>query len=269
MDFLDALNISLKEGRNFSPAFPADTADAIILNETAVKQLGVPSPVLGQQIVWAEDDDTTYYAKVIGVVKDFHFTSMRSEIKPFAFVTDNNRQWYFAAKLQGKDISSSISHIESAWKANVSDRPFQYYFLDETYNKLYQSERNFRIIFVYITILIIIIACLGLFGLASFMTQQRTKEIGIRKVLGASVSGIVTLLSKDFLKLIGIAALIAFPVAWLAMNKWLEDFAYRINISWWIFLIAAIISLLIAFLTISFQAIKAAIVNPVKSLRTE
>ncbi|MEO8150787.1 MAG: ABC transporter permease [Bacteroidia bacterium] len=268
-DFIDALNLSLKEGRGFSPKFMGDTADGIILNETAVKQLGIKEPVLGKQIVWSENDDTTYYAKVIGVIKDFHFTSLRSEIKPFAFVTDPNRQFYFAAKLNGDNIQKTISQVQAVWNKSVPERPFQYFFLDDTYNKLYRSERNFRIVFLYITALAIIIACLGLFGLASFMTQQRVKEIGIRKVLGASVSGIVSLLSKDFLKLILIAALIAFPVAWFAMQKWLQDFAYRIQINWWIFLVAALSALVIALLTISFQAIKAAIANPVKSLRTE
>jgi putative ABC transport system permease protein len=267
-DFLDVLNLQLKEGRSFSPQFMSDTADAIILNETAVKQLGIHGPVLGQQIVWSENDDTTYYAKIIGVVKDFHFTSFRSEIKPFGFVTDLNRQYYFAVKLDAKNVSTTIAALKSVWDKNVS-RPFQYFFLDDTYDKLYQSERNFKIIFLYITFLAIVISCLGLFGLTSFMTQQRIKEIGIRKVLGASVSGIVAMLSKDFLKLILIAAVISFPVAWFAMNKWLQDFAYRINISWWIFIIAAMGAFVIAFFTISFQAIKAAITNPVKSLRTE
>jgi putative ABC transport system permease protein len=268
-DFLDALNLHLKEGRGFSPQFMHDTADAVILNETAVKQLGIKAPVIGQQVVWAEDRDTTYYATVIGVVKDFHFTSLRSEIKPFAFVTDLNRQHYFAVKLRAENISNTIAQIETVWQKQIPSRPFQYFFLDDTYNKLYQSERNFRIIFLYITVLAIIIACLGLFGLASFMTQQRIKEIGIRKVLGASISGIVALLSKDFLKLIFIAALIAFPVAWYAMHKWLEDFAYRIDIAWWIFVVASLAALTIALVTISFQAIKAALTNPVKNLRTE
>jgi putative ABC transport system permease protein len=271
----------LKEGRNFSPAFPADTltkgiagtterhAGGIILNETAVKQLGIPSPAIGKQLVYNKQNDTTWYVEVIGVVKDFHFASMRNEIKPFGFLADNNRQFYFTVKLDGSNMSSSIEKIQATWNKRVSTRPFQYFFLDETYAKLYASEQNFKTIFLYITAIAIFISCLGLFGLSSFITQQRTKEIGIRKVLGASVSTIVGMLSKDFVKLVIIAAIIAFPVAWYAMNTWLQDFVYRINISWWVFALAGFAALLIALATISFQAIKSALANPVKSLRTE
>lgn len=266
-DFLATMNMTLLQGRTFTN--PADTADAIILNETALKQLSVPSPALGQQIVWAEDDDTAYYATIIGIVKDFHFTSLRSDIKPFAFVTDNNRQSFYSIKLNSKDVNATILQIGELWSKTGTERPFQYYFLDETFNKLYKSERNFQTVFFYITTIVIIIACLGLFGLVSFMTEQRKKEIGIRKVLGASVAGILTLLSKDFLKLVALAALLAFPIAWWTMNEWLQDFAYRINISWWIFLIAALVALMIAGATITLQTFKTAVSNPVKSLRTE
>jgi putative ABC transport system permease protein len=279
-DYLDALNIQIKEGRGFSSRFLSDTlsngtpgtrerqSGGIILNETAVKDLGVPSPVVGRQLVYGENNDTTWYVTIVGVVRDFHFTSMHSEIKPFAFFT-GGRQWYYAVKLNGNNISNTIARINHIWNKNVKTRPFQYFFLEETYAKLYQSEMNFKRIFFYITFIAIFIACLGLFGLSSFITEQRTKEIGIRKVLGASVSGIVGMLSKDFLKLVAIAALIAFPVAWWTMNKWLRDFVYRIHIGWWIFLAATVIALMIALITISSQAIKAAVVNPVKSLRTE
>jgi len=268
-DYLKTLDIELKEGRSFSKEFPSDTADAIILNETAVKQLGVPEPVLGQQIVWDESDDTVIYAKVVGVVKDFHFTSLKNEIKPFAFVTDNNRQWYLTVKLNGADMQKTIQQIQSVWEKQVKSRPFQYFFLDETYGKLYKAEQNFKTIFFYITAVAIFIACLGLFGLSAFTIAQRTKEIGIRKVLGASVSGIVRMLSGDFIKLVFIAAIIALPIAWWVMHQWLLDFVYRVNIGWWVFVTAIALSLLISLATISFQAIKAAISNPVKSLRTE
>ena len=268
-DYLDALNIELKEGRGFSPAFPSDTSDAIILNETAVKHLGIPEPAVGQQIVWDESADTVIYAKVIGVVKDFHFTSMKNEIKPFAFVTDNNRQWYLSVKLAGSDMQQSIQQIKSTWEQQVKSRPFQYFFLDETYAKLYKAEQNFKSIFFYVTVIAIFIACLGLFGLSAFTIAQRTKEIGIRKVLGASVTGIVGMLSADFIKLVAIAALIALPLAWWAMHQWLLDFVYRVNIGWWVFVAAIAVAILIALVTISFQAIKAAVTNPVKSLRTE
>jgi putative ABC transport system permease protein len=280
-DYLDALNIKIKEGRGFSSQFLSDTmnngapgtkernAGGIILNETAVKDLKIPSPVIGQQIAWDNDNDTTWYLKVVGVVKDFHFTSMKNEIKPFAFIWQPRRQAYFTVKLGGNNLNATIAKIRNTWSQNVSSRPFQYFFLDETYSQLYQSEINFKKIFFYITFIAIFIACLGLFGLSSFITEQRTKEIGIRKVLGASVSGIVGMLSKDFVKLVLIAAFIAFPLAWWAMHKWLQDFVYRISIGWWVFIAAAVIALLIALITISSQAIKAAIANPVKSLRTE
>ncbi len=268
-DYLNTLDIKLKEGRGFSRDFPSDTADAIILNETAIKQLGVPEPVLGQQIAWDERDDTIIYAKVVGVVKDFHFTSLKNEIKPFAFVTDNNRQWYLTVKLDGANMQRTIQQIQSVWEKQVKSRPFQYFFLDDTYAKLYKAEQNFKTIFFYITAVAIFIACLGLFGLSAFTIAQRTKEIGIRKVLGASVTGIVRMLSGDFIKLVLVAAVIAFPISWWVMHQWLLDFVYRVNIGWWIFVAAIALAVVIALATISFQAIKAAIANPVKSLRTE
>ena len=175
----------------------------------------------------------------------------------------------FTVKLDAADIRNTIAGLEKKWSKFSPDWPFQYHFLDDTYAGLYQSEERFNKIFLYLTVLAIIIACLGLFGLAAFIAEQRTKEIGIRKVLGASVAGITSMLSKDFLKLVLVAIVIATPVAWWAMNKWLQDFAYRINISWGIFELAGMIALLIAVVTVCFQAIRAAIANPVKSLRTE
>ena len=281
-DFLDVLDIQMTEGRKFSPEFVTDTMNttvstgqldqvigSIIINEKAAKDLGIPLPAVGKQIVWGNDGDTTYYLNIIGVAKDFHFTSLKNQIKPFVFVNNPRRWGNFTIKLGGANISQSIASVKKIWDQNVKTRPFQYSFLDETYAGLYKSEMNFKTIFFYITFIAIFIACLGLFGLSAFITEQRTKEIGIRKVLGASVSGIVGMLSKDFVKLVIVAALIAFPVAWWTMNKWLQDFVYRINIGWWVFAAAAVIALLIAFITISSQAIKAAIANPVKSLRTE
>jgi putative ABC transport system permease protein len=271
----------MKEGRFFSQAFLSDTlnegipgtkerdAGSVVLNERAVKDLQVPSPVIGQQLVWNTENDTTWYVKVIGIAKDFHFTSMKNEIKPFAFFWEPNRVDNFTIKLDGADMQGKIANIKSVWDKNVTTRPFQYSFLDETYARQYKSEMNFKSVFFYITFIAIFIACLGLFGLSSFIMEQKTKEIGIRKVLGASVTGIVSLLSKDFVILIIIATLIAFPIAWWAMNKWLQDFVYRININWWIFIAAGVMALLIAMITVSFQAVKAAIANPIKSLRTE
>jgi putative ABC transport system permease protein len=281
-DFLDALNIEIKEGRGFSPKFLSDTMTngipggpleqtigGIVINETAAKDLGISSPAAGKQIVWSTDGDTTYYLSIVGVVKDFHFSSLRNGIKPFAFINNPNRQWYFTIKLSTDNIKGTLAQLENNWNKFSPERPFQYSFLDETFSKLYQSESRFQKVFISLVILGILIACLGLLGLATFASQQRIKEIGIRKVLGASVTSVVGLLSKDFLKLVIIALIVAAPIAWYAMNKWLQDFAYRIHIEWWVFPLAGIIAVLIAFITISFQAIKAAIANPVKSLRTE
>jgi putative ABC transport system permease protein len=280
-DYLNVLGIQLKEGRGFSPDFPADTMTnesnrqleedigSIVLNEKAVKDLGVPSPAIGQRIEWGRDGDTIYYVRLIGVTKDFHFASFRNEIKPFAFVAVPARVNNLTVKLSGQNVSSTMQQIENKWKQFSPDRPFQYFFLDETFAQLYKAEANFQKVFVVLVALSIIIACLGLFGLAAFTAEQRTKEIGIRKVLGASVAGITTMLSKDFLKLVIVSILIATPVAWWAMSLWLQNYAYRIQINGWIFLLAAVISILIAVITVSFQAIKAAVVNPVKSLKTE
>ncbi|MGH2564840.1 MAG: ABC transporter permease, partial [Ginsengibacter sp.] len=207
--------------------------------------------------------------KVIGVAGDFHYTSFRTEVKPFAFVDIPMRMGNFTVKLSTDNIKSTLAQLENTWKKFSPERPFEYTFLDETYERLYQSENRFEKVFIGMVILGIVIACLGLFGLATFAAQQRIKEIGIRKVLGASTAAISTMLSGDFLKLVMIALIIAIPAGWYFMNKWLQDFAYRINISWWMFVAAGLLAVAIAMITVSFQAIKAAIANPVKSLRTE
>jgi putative ABC transport system permease protein len=172
-------------------------------------------------------------------------------------------------KMSAGNASATINEIEALWKRMAPSEPFTYSFMNEDFNRMYNSEQRIGKIFVSFAILAILIACLGLFGLATYAAEQRTKEIGIRKVLGATVTNIVTMLSKDFLKLVLIAAIIAFPVAWWAMHKWLQDFAYRIDISWWVFAVAAIAAIVVALFTISFKAIKAALTNPVKNLRTE
>lgn len=280
-NYLNVLGIQIKEGRGFSANFPADTLTeisnktleqdigSIVLNEKAVKDLGVPSPVIGQRIQWGSDGDTSYYVKLIGVTKDFHFASFRNEIKPFAFLAIPRRLDNLTVKLSPQNVPSTIREIKSRWKQFAPDRPLQYYFLDETFAQLYKAESNFQKVFIVLVTLSIVIACLGLFGLAAFTAERRTKEIGIRKVLGASVVNISAMLSKDFLKLVLISIVIATPLAWWAMYVWLQDYAYRIQINGWIFFFAALLSILIAVVTISFQAIKAAIANPVKSLRTE
>jgi len=212
--------------------------------------------------------------KVIAVVKDFNIESLRNIIAPFALFHISSQTYgpnadYISVRLQPGNMNDYLHELESNWKNFAPATPFDYSFLDEEFDALYRSEQRMGTVFSIFTFLSIFVACLGLFGLSVYTAERRTKEIGVRKVLGASVQSIVTLLSKDFLKLVFISAIVAFPLAWLAMNKWLEDFAYRIAIEWTVFVFAAFAALLIALLTISFQAIKAAIANPVKSLRTE
>ena len=281
-DYLDVVGIEMKEGHGFSATYPADTMNngipngpleqnigGIVINETAVKEFGLGYPAVGKQFLWGNDGDTSYYVSVIGVTKDFHFTSLKNEVKPFGFICVPRNGFNFTVKLSADNIKATLSQLEKEWKQFRTERGFEYVFLDDTFSKLYASEARFQKLFISLVILGILIACLGLLGLATFSAQQRVKEIGVRKVLGASVPHVVALLSKDFLKLVIIALILAVPVAWYLMSEWLKDFAYRVNIEWWIFLVAAVIAIIVAFVTISTQAIKAAISNPVKSLRTE
>jgi len=275
-DYVDALGIRLKEGRSFSKKFPTDIRinppdnqsneliGSVILNETAVKELGIQEPAVGKNIFLGQN-----YLRVIGVVKDFHFTSFHNKIKPFAFINDPRRMGNFTIKLSTNNIKVTLAQLQDAWHKFSPERPFEYVFLDETYGKLYQSEIHFEQLFTSLVILGILIASLGLFGLSTFVAQQRVKEIGIRKVLGASLFTITKLLSADFMKLVWIAIVIASPIAWYVMHKWLQGYAYRININWFTFFIAGLLAVAIAMVTVSFQSIKAAVANPVESLRTE
>jgi putative ABC transport system permease protein len=267
-DFVPTYSIPMAAGRNFSREYGTDTS-GFVLNESAVRSIGWKSP---QEAVGKDFKYGNTKGHVIGVVKDFHFESMHQSIVPLVLCMFPPSAYYFnnlSVKFSGNNIAASLSYLENTWKKFLPDIPYQYAFLDENFDKLYEAEQRQGNIFTIFACIAIFIACLGLFGLSAFAITQRIKEIGIRKVLGADVSTIVTLLSKDFLKLVLIAAIIAFPVAWYFMHKWLQDFAYRINMPWWIFIIAGIIASIIALFTISFQAIRAAIANPVKSLRTE
>jgi putative ABC transport system permease protein len=264
--FLPTMGVEFHEGRNFSKNFGTDTS-AIVLNEAAVKQLGLQEPLLGQPIVSNQADSTTM--NIIGVVKDFHFTSFHDPIKPFGFVLSSQGSDGTMFVKINKDTRQAITMIEQAWKTAIPNRPFEYSFQDEQVNKIHEVEGRFGALFSYLTLLAILIACLGLFGLAAYTVQQRRKEIGIRKVLGASVSNITLTLSSNFLLLIAIAFIIAIPIALYAMNSWLDNFAYRITITWQVFVVAGIIVFFIAILTVSYQAVKAGLANPVKSLRTE
>ena len=267
-EFLPTLKIELKEGRNFFNHPVADSA-SIILNEKAVEELHLKKPYLGQRIDWDDEAGKTHPVTIVGIAKDFHFTSLHETIKPFGFIAEEDNGSTFFLKLHSKNLSKDISAIEKIWLKYNPDKPFAYTFQDEQLAKQYQSDRKFKNLFSCITILAMLIACLGLFGLSVFTTEARRKEIGVRKVLGASAGSLFNLLSKDFLLLVVIAFIVAVPVAWLAMSNWLQHYAYRITVSWLLFLAAGGTAILIAFITISFQAIKAAVSNPVKSLRTE
>ncbi len=269
-NFIPTYEISLIAGRNFSRTYGTDTSNFII-NETAAKAVGWKS---GEQAVGKDFRYGGTTGHIIGVMKDFHFESLHQEISPLIFImpaSSPGQSPYgkISIKISGENISSTLATIKNTWQKFLPQLPYQYTFLDENFSKLYDAEQKQETIFTTFACIAIFIACLGLFGLSAFAISQRVKEIGVRKVLGADVSNIVVLLSKDFLKLVMIAAGIAFPVAWYAMYNWLQGFAYRINIQWWVFIIAALAAVCIALFTISFQAIKAAIANPVKSLRTE
>jgi putative ABC transport system permease protein len=268
-DFLDVMDVSLKEGRSFLREHGTDTS-AIVINEVAVKQLAIKEPVLGSRLLWATDDQgSPIYATVIGVIENFHFTSFHEPIKPFGFVINESDLNTIFVKVSNENLSASITAIEKMWQKVVPDRPLELGFQDEQIAKLYSNEQKFQKLFSYFMIVAILIACLGLLGLSAFTAQQRTKEIGIRKVLGASVLNITQLLSTDFLKLVIMAIAISIPLAWYLMNRWLEGFAYHMEISFGIFALASLVAIGIAVLTVSFQSVKAGLTNPVKSLRSE
>lgn len=266
-DYLSTLGIGLSAGRNFSKSFATDSA-AVLVNEAAVKQFGWTNPI-GQRIKTvgngSAESRKTY--TVVGVAKNFHFESMHQSIAPLIMMYGGDR-FQMALRIRTDDMPGLLKTLEKTWKSQT-DSPFSYTFLNERFNKMYESEQRIGALFGIFAGLAVVIACLGLFGLAAFTTLQRTKEIGVRKVLGASVVSIVTLLSKDFLNLIIVAIFIATPLAWYGMNQWLKDFAYKIDIEWWVFALAGLLTVSTALLTISFQSIKAALMNPIKSLKSE
>jgi len=266
-DFISTYGVKVLAGRGFSREFGVDTA-AFLINEAAARVLGFKN---NEEAIGKDFGYGNRRGKLVGVFNDFHFESMHQKIVPLVLLVPRSPNAFgnISIKVTGSGTTAALSHIEKTWKKFLPEAPYQYTFLDENFSTLYQAEERQRKLFTTFACLAIFIACLGLFGLSAFAISQRVKEIGIRKVLGANTGMIVTLLSKDFLKLVALSALIAFPVAWFAMHKWLQDFAYRINMPWWVFIIAGIVAGLIALITISFQAVKAAVANPVKSLRTE
>ncbi len=267
-DFIPTYQMHVLQGRNFSKEF-SDSA-SVILNETAAKQIGWKDAV-GKYLAYPGNNQRF---RVIAVVKDFNVSSLHEAIEPFALFHNASKTYdlghsYVTVRFRASNMKDYLSDLGNKWKQFVPGTPFDYSFLDSEFDSLYRSEQLMGTVFGIFTFLSIFVACLGLFGLSLYTVERRTNEIGVRKVLGASVQNIVALLSRDLLKMILISAVVAFPVAWIAMAKWLEDFAYRTDIRWWIFLLAALSAVVVALLTVSYQSLRAALANPVKSLRSE
>jgi putative ABC transport system permease protein len=267
-NYIPTLDIKMAQGRNFSLQYPTDST-GVIINEAAAKFLS-GKDVLNKPLYEIQDIKTKSLKTlhIIGVIKNFNFSSLRDVVSPLAF-SFGKSNGCISLRINSADIPEVLTQIKNEWKKMAPGQPFDSSFMDEDFNKLYETEQRTGQLFITFAILAILIACLGLFGLVAYAAEQRTKEIGIRKVLGANAGNIVVMVSNDFLKLVVVALLISSPIAWWAMNKWLQDFAYRVSIGWEVFFIAAFLALMVAMVTVSYQAIKAAVANPVKSLRTE
>ena len=264
-DFLGQYEMELAAGRTFSRDFVTDTS-ALIVNEALVRSYGYAAP---EDIIGKRFSQWGVEGQIVGVVKDYHFRSLQEEIEPMTIRLEPSNARFISLNLRSDDIPATVSALQQQWQTLAPQRPFQYFFLDEAFDEQYRAEARFGQLFIYFAGLAIFIACLGLLGLISYTIVQRTKEIGIRKVLGASESSIVRLLSKDFLALVLVAFVIASPVAWYALSQWLAEFAYRVTMPWWIFVVAGLAATVIAALTVSFQSVRAATANPVDSLRSE
>jgi putative ABC transport system permease protein len=268
--YLPTLGMNLVAGRNFSADFPSDSS-AVLVNETAVRHFGWTDNPLGHTLTnpaLPQNGRAARTFRVVGVVKDFHYRSLHERIAPTVMVLNDNAG-AILVKARTDDVAGLLTSLKQQWAAFKTGEPFRYSFLDESYAAMHRAEQRTSRILSLFAVLTVFVACLGLFGLATFTAEQRTKEIGVRKVLGASVPHLVALLSRDFLKPVLIAFVLASPVAWYALNRWLEDFAYRIEIELWVFALAGVLAVAIALLTVSFQSVKAALMNPVKSLRSE
>src|SRR5688572_22677882 len=278
-DFAKTFEVTLLKGRNFSSA---NDSSSIIVNETAAKMLGItepsdqlveiPAASRGGTYVPLNQENIPFKPRVIGIVKDFHFQSLRDKIEPLILAYNQNPIHvidYYSARIESKDIQGTLDKLKAVMVNNDENDPFEYHFLDEQLALFYVEDERRQTLLIWIALATIFIACLGLFGLATYSAEQRVREIGVRKVLGASVVNLASLLSKDFLKLVLIANGIAFPIAWWATNKWLQEYAYHVNVEWWVFCLAGASAIIIALITISYQAVRAALINPVKSLKTE
>lgn len=264
-DYLKTFGLEIVEGRDLSKDFGTDSTEAYLINEAAVQELMLDKPV-GTPIRALDGHPV---GKIVGVVKDFHYRSLHRKIEPLVLRYDPRNMWCMSVKMSGGNLKDNLTALEKEWKKLAPDYPFSYQFVDETIERQYRAEQNTGVLIGAFAVLAIIIACLGLLGLTAFMTEQRKKEIGVRKVLGASVSGIILLLSKDFSRLVLIAFVIVIPLAWYAMNQWLADFAYQVKVSPLVYLAAGIIIIGIAFGSVFYQALKAAIINPSETLRNE
>jgi putative ABC transport system permease protein len=264
-DFVDAFSLSLVAGRKFSKDYPNENG-SVLFNESAVKVLGFQNPeeVLDKEIFFWGD---TF--KIVGVLKDYHQESLKKSFDPLIFRLIPDANSFYSVKMNTRDVHSTIDRIKEKWSTTFPGNPFDYFFLDDHYNMQYQADLQFGKIAGLFSLLAIFIACLGLFGLSSLIALQRTKEIGIRKVMGASVASIVTLMSMNFITLVLIAVVAASPLAWMVMSQWLDGFAYRIDLTWWLFVIPAVVVIILALLTIGFHTLKTAHVNPSKSLKYE
>ena len=263
-DFLNTYGLTLAAGRDFSRTISTDTSQAVIINETAARELNWESPV-GKTLKGDENELLT----VVGVVKDFHYDSMRSRIVPFMISLHRPGRDFISVRIHPENTASALAFLERTWKQYAPRNPFASFFIDEEFESWYSFERRLGTIFTACAVLAVFISCLGILGLASFAAEQRSKEIGIRKILGASVSGVIGLLSREFLKLILVANLIAWPISYIVMNRWLSTFPYREKMGLWMFILSASIALAVTLLTVSFQSVKAALANPIDSLHYE
>jgi putative ABC transport system permease protein len=272
-DFISAMDMKIIAGTGFNrtDVLQFDTSDdgrnirySFVLNESAVRSLGwKPEEAIGKKV------SKGYDGTVKGVVKDFHFRSLHEPINPLAIFLDKRMLLTMFVRIKGDNMQQALADLETTWKQRITHRPFEYHFLDDDYQSLYKTEQRTAGVFTTFSTIAIVLACLGLFALTAYTMVQRTKEIGIRKVLGATIPQILTLVSTDFIKLVAIAFVIALPLAWYAVSEWLNNFTYRIDLQWWVFVASGILTLLIAFITISLQAMRTASENPVKNLRTE
>jgi putative ABC transport system permease protein len=271
-DYIKTLGLKLIAGRDFSKSIQSDVS-AYIINETAVAEFGLGSArdAIGKTLSWPtwRKPDSSKTGPIIGVVKDFHFKSMHERVEPAVLQIYPAAYSRVAVKLRGSSVQASIASIEAIWNKYVPDYPMEYSFLDESFGKMYKAEDKLKTLLSLFTGVTIFVACLGLFGLTAYAAERRKKEIGIRKVLGATVQGVVMMLSKDFIKLVIISLVLASPVAWYFMSQWLNNFSYRVDINWWVFAAAGVLTVLLAFITVSLLAVKAGLANPVKNLRTE